>query len=1048
MLKKIAFFALIFFGIPGLIFAATTGKIVGKVVDKNTNDPLPSVNVMIEGTTMGAATNLNGEFFIINVPAGTYAVRAQMMGYNAMVVQEVRVKVDLTVKVDFKLEEIVLEAGETVTVTAERPLIQMDQTSSRTVTGSEEIERMSVDSFQGVVQTSAGIVVEDGQMHARGGRSREVTYLLDNSSNIMDPMSGAFDSDIPELAIEETSVMTGGFSAEYGNAQSAVINVVTKDGGPTFTGTLRYTTSALNGFGSTVRTDEVEENRHNPEFSLGGPVPFSKALGIKGDLRYFLSGWYEKTDGRFLNQQSKSGTYQGKVTYKLTPSHTLRVKGLYHERKWDYFDNLWKKRTFEDLNEAYKPFGDTNGDGVDDNKFYIKDPITGLDWWNNGVLDTEDKNGNNWLDEDEDLNGNEILDREDFNYNGRLDVFNMMDHLADLEEESNQIAVTWTHQLSSKTFYELHLDRYYTYYFQNANENINEDRDGDGKLDLVSENVDLNGDGIIGPNEWLDMDNDGYFDRVAEDLNGNGKLDAYGNDLYTDWDADGFVDASQKAYPGDRSKWMKTSAIPYKGEKSTDGFYTYGSGLTWDRRYWYVDESTSYGLKLDVESQVTSNHNIRTGVDVKYREIFRYDATDRYGYGEKFTVYPNSGAIYIQDKMEYQGMILNIGLRYDYFNANWDNYPNNIYDPTWSTDDKGFEDLNANGRLDPGEDTNGNNVLDQKWDPSLYNYPDAPQIGDVKHPISIKFKDYVSPRFGIAYPITEKDVLHFSYGNYFQEPMGSFLFRNLEFDLGGGFPIIGNPNLKPERTTAYEFGLNHQLSGASKIKITAFYKDISDLTDTRPVYYTQRDWYGFYYNADYGNIRGIETEYIRRPEIIGFVYISGKINYTYQVAKNKSSDVSQGYLTEWAGQVLPRFESYTSWDQRHTINANIDFRIPPRQNLFGISLLNDFGVNLTWYYGSGTRWTPPKGQDKAAPDNLGTLPSRTFADLRVSKRFHVGRIVPSLFVDVRNLFDQKNIVALADEQWYNANNDPQGKYNDPSVYNRGRLTRIGARIDF
>ncbi|MBN2414104.1 TonB-dependent receptor [candidate division KSB1 bacterium] len=1047
MCKKILFVAVFIMFVPILLFAGTTGKLVGKVVDKDTKDPLPAANVIIEGTTMGAATNLEGEFFIINVPAGTYTIRGEMIGYTSMVVQDVRVKVDLTAKVNFELEPTVLEAGETVTVTAERPLIQVDQTSSRTITGSDEIDKMSVDSFQGVVATSAGIVVENGQMHARGGRTQEVAYLLDNSTNIMDPMSGAFDTDIPELAIEETSVMTGGFSAEYGNAQSAVVNVVTKDGGPVLTGTIRYTTSALDGWASTIRTDEVNENRHNPEFSLGGPVPFFKSLGAPGDLRYFVSGWYENTDGRFLNQHSEGGTYQGKLTYKITPSHTLRIKGLYHNQDYDYFDNLWKKTTYEDLNETYKPYGDLNNDGIDDNSFYIHDPLTG-DWFKNGILDTEDKNGNNFLDPGEDLNGNNILDREDLNFNGSLDSFNMLDHLSNNEQNSNQIAITWTHQLSSKTFYELHLDRYYTKFFMNANEYINEDRDGDGKLDNISENVDINGDGTIDAWEWLDFDNDGYFDKTPEDLNGNNKLDPFGVDLYTDWDSDGFVDASQKAFPNDRSKWMSTSDIPYKGEKSTDGFYTYGSGLTWDRRYWYVDESTNWGVKFDVESQVTSNHNLRAGVDVKYREIFRYDATDRYGYGEKFTVYPNSGAFYIQDKMEYQGMILNIGMRYDYFDANWDKYPNNLYDPTWSTDDKGHEDLNGNGMLDAGEDTDGDGYLDQAWDPNIYNYPDAPQIGDIKNPISIQFKDYWSPRFGIAYPITERDVLHFSYGSYFQEPLGGYLFRNLEFDLGGGFPIIGNPNLKPERTTAYEVGLNHQISNSSKIKLTGFYKDISDLTDTRPVYFTVRDWYGFYYNADYGNIRGFELEVLRRPEIIGFLYVSGRVNYTYQVAKNKSSQVGQGYLTEWAGQVLPRFESYTDWDQRHTINANLDLRIPQKQNLFGTSLFNDLGVNLQWYYGSGTRWTPPKGQDKAAPDNTGLLPSRSYLDLRASKRFHVGRLIPSIYLDIRNVFDTKNIIAIADPEWYNAKDDPEGKYNDPSVYDRGRLTRLGLRIDF
>ncbi len=1036
--------------LPALMMAKTTGKLSGKVIDRETNEPLPAVNVVIDGTSMGAATDLNGNFFIINVPAGTYSVRAEMIGYNIYVVNDVRIKVDLTTTVNFKLEATVLDVGETVTVTADRPLIQVDQTGSRSVASSEEMERRSVDSFQDVIETTAGIVVDDNnRMHMRGGRAREISFLMDNSTNILNPMTGDFDTDIPELAIEEASVSTGGFSAEYGNAQSGVVNVVTKDGGPVFQGTVRYSTSALGGWGSSLSHDEVEENRHNPEIALGGPVPFTKALKIPGNLRYFLSGWYESTDGRFVNEHSEGSTIQGKLTYKMTPSHTLRIKGLYRDRDRDYFDNLWKQTTYEDLNENYKPYGDKNNDGIDDNTAFINDPLTGV-WYGNGILDTEDRNGNNFLDPGEDLNDNGVLDREDLNNNHSLDSFNMLDHKSDISEESNQIAITWTHQLSPKTFYELHIDRYFTSYFMNAKEYINEDYDGDGKLDLVSENVDLNGDGAIDPDEWLDFDGDGYFDKVAEDINGNGIIDPYGTDLLTDWDSDGYIDASQKAYPNDPSKWKTTGNFGFKGEKSADGFYTYGSGLTWDRRYWYLDESTSYGVKFDLESQVNNNHNIRSGLDLKYREIFRYDATDRYGYGERFKVYPNSGAFYVQDKMEFQGMILNAGLRFDYFNANWVDYPNNLNDPTWDEKDSGYEDANSNGLLDDGEDLNDNGVLDQAWDAEKYSGANSPKLGDIKDPIKIDFKSYFSPRFGIAFPITERDVLNFSYGQYFQEPLGQLLFMNLEFDLGGGFPLIGNPNLNPERTTMYEFILKHQISNSQRLTVTAFYKDISDLTDTRPVYWTSRDWYGFYYNADYGNVRGMEFDFVQRPFLARFLYVSGSANYTYQVAKNKASETSKGYLTEWSGNVLPTVESYVSWDQRHTVNLNLDLIVPKDQDLFGLPVLNDVGVNIQYYYGSGTRWTPPKGQDKAALDNTATLPSRQTVDLRLSKRFHMGRIEPSFFIDIRNVFNKRNIIKLADdgEEWYHATGDPEGKYGDPEVWGRGRLTRIGLRVDF
>jgi outer membrane receptor protein involved in Fe transport len=1048
-------FAVLLLLIPSFVVGVTTGKIKGRVIAKDTENPLPGVNVIIIGTAYGAATDINGEFFILNVPVGIHSIKAVMMGYKSTIIKEIYVRTGLTTVSNFDLEPTILEFDETIIVVADRPLIQRDLTASRTITTSKDIENMSVDDFEDVIAKAAGVVVdEENEMHFRGGRDGEIAYLLDNSTNIMDPMQGSFDTDIPELAIEETSVTTGGFDAEYGNAQSGIINVVTKDGGFKFAGSLKYTTSALDGFLSTIRSDEVIENRHNPEFSFSGPIPFLKSFGVPGDLRFLVSGWYVNTDTRFINQHRESMNFLGKITYKITPNHTLRIKGLLSGTNRDYFDEedeygtLWKVPTVEDLNEKFKPFGDKDGDGIDDNSSFIgSDPVTGK-WYGNGILDTEDKNGNNYLDPGEDLNGNEILDKEDLNHNGSLDIFSMLDHLADIKEKSNQIAITWTHNLSSRTFYEIHLDRYYTRYFQNAKETINEDRDGDGHLDGLSENVDINGDGRIEEWEWRDFDDDKFFDRIAEDLNGNGALDPYGTDLFTDWNSDGYVDASQDAYPDDSDKWMSTSDIPYKGEKNSDGFYSYGSGLTWDRRYWYLDEAINYGLKFDLESQVNKYHNIRTGIDLKYREIFRYDATDRYGYGEKFKIFPNTGAFYIRDKMEFQGMILNIGMRYDYFNANWDNYPKNEKDPTWSSDDKGFEDLNGNGRLDEGEDTNGNGYLDQSWDKDLYNYEGAPKLGNIKDPKSIKYKYYFSPRFGISFPISIRSKLIFNYGVYAQEPLGNYLFRNLEFDLGGGFPIIGNPNLRPEQTTSYEFGVENLISNTSKLTIRGFYKDIIDLTDTRPIYFTVRDWYGFYYNSDYGNVRGFELIIERRPSMLGFFQLGYIINYTYQVAKGKSSETAQGYLTEWAGNVLPTIESYIDWDQRHTINANVNFRIPENQNLLGTSLFNDVMANFYFYFGSGTRWTPPAGQDKAALENTETLPHVMTLDFKVSKRFRIGRIRPLLFLDIRNVFDRKNIIAIADEEWYHAMKDPQGKYQNPTVFDRGRLTRLGIKIDF
>ena len=67
---------------PAIIFAGTSGKISGIVRDAETNEPLPGCNIIIEGTYLGAASNIDGDFFILNIPPGTYTVRATMIGYK------------------------------------------------------------------------------------------------------------------------------------------------------------------------------------------------------------------------------------------------------------------------------------------------------------------------------------------------------------------------------------------------------------------------------------------------------------------------------------------------------------------------------------------------------------------------------------------------------------------------------------------------------------------------------------------------------------------------------------------------------------------------------------------------------------------------------------------------------------------------------------------------------------------------------------------------------------------------------------------------------
>jgi len=941
MVRNLLIFVMLVLLLPTFLFAGTTGKIAGKVVDKSTNETLPAVNVLVVGTSMGAATDLNGEFFILNIPAGSYTLRAEMLGYKALVMADVRVQVDLTTKVDFKLEPTVLEVGESVTIVAERPLIQKDLTASRTITSGEEIVRAPVEDVGQVVALVAGTV--GGNF--RGGRASEAVYTLEGSS-VVDPMRGAFASDVPLLSLEEMSVETSGFSAEYGNVQSGLVSMVIKEGGPTYSGIVRYKTNDFGSYDmnknfgeSRVTLADMKDNKsvtqkfyypenlQNVEGSFGGPIPLVKKLGVPGRANFFIASELLRsyhTDGWSPFENKKS--VNGKITYSPSPNYKIAFTGLRTWRDAYFYDHAWKNTTYES--------------------------IAGI---NNTPLD--------------------------LNHDGdATDAFNMLDALPRYNWNTDQYTLTWTHTMSARTFYEVKLSRFMYKRHYNVDEKINEDTDGDGKLDLTAAGVDLDGDG----------------DNRHEDLNGNSVWDwkAFGRetDLFVDDNDNGYIDASEN---NPRSDWISWRDVPFGRYRDTNEFYLYGQdeNLSYNRARWENNYQYVYGLKLNFVSQVHSRHQVKGGGSFDYIDIYSHNVDLASGgnvYGENFRVFPYQFAGYVEDKMEYEGMILNLGLRYDEYNANYDNYPADVEHPV------------PDSLLSVG--------------------------GAILNPIRVPSKRAWSPRLGVAFPITESDLLHFNYGRYFQQPVLRYAFTNLMFDLSGAFPLIGNPNIEPERTTSYEFGVKHQFGDNFVLNAVGFYKDITGLTDTRRVYYTIADWFGLYVNQDYGSVRGFEINLYKRPTRSDF--LSGTLNYTYSVAKGKSSSTRQSYDFAWSGDIIPTTDSYLNWDVRHNLKVNLDFRIPRGTNWLGTRIFDDAGINLINYLRSGLPYSPPK-RSKEPLINTERLPGSWTVNLTLDKRIKLGdHYYASFFVWITNLLDRQNFDGVIDEEWYYTYKSAQKAYDD------------------
>jgi len=938
------------------LYAGITGKIVGRVFDVTTGEALPGVNVLVEGTTMGAATDADGYFLILSVPPGLYNVTARMMGYRDVTKTDARIEADLTRTLEFPLEsEAIAVRG--VTVRAKRPLIKKDVTTSVSIISAADMEATPVNTIEGVVGRQAGIVTQAGYQYVRGGRDTEIVYIVDGIE-MVDPMTGVFDSHIPQESVQETAVYTGGFGAEYGSAQSGVVNVITKSGGSRFHFTLKARTNDAFEIGGlqrfidtnegndttfmTARTSDVPteyadttangkivyyeqafdrvtykergsgasksilatdtlvaadwrpEKMKRVDFTVSGPL-------IGKTLRFFFGGEYASEEGFHVKDDDWEHTYTGKLTYKPSQAFKLEIHGLYNRSEYWNYNPQWK-------------------------------------------FLAENRNK--------------------------------------LEAMSYSFGFDFTHAINPKIIHELKFNNYTTDLLYNVFEDGSYDLDGDGIIEDGSR--DFNGDGVI---DSLDMDDmDGIDDFRDEDNDRKVEI----NGVERDFD------------------WPDLALYPFTRATNYDNFYTQG----YYRLCWGYDKKETWTGRWDLTAQIGRIHELKVGVSGNYYELFDYGADMASGgnvYMDWVKSNPYKIAAYIQDKLEQEQFVLNAGLRFDFFNANSQNIPGDKYNPVY----------------------------------------DITSGGEVRDPLQAGTKWAISPRVGLSFPISEYDKLHFTYGHYFQIPPMFILFRNINYDFSGAFPMVGNPNMEPEKTVSYEFGIQHAFNDEILIDVTAYMKDISGLSDMEQIFYTPADYYSIYKNSDYGSARGLEIKFSKRRGGIP-AWMSWDIAYTFGVARGKSSSTRQNYDFTWANWVVPAEEHYLDWDQRHSVTADLGMHATEGEALFGVPGFDNFGVNFTVSYGSGLPWSPPS-RTREQLINTERLPYTLRMDMRFYKNFELGQLKLGLFGDVYHLFNNENVLRYwfdfwDYESWYSAYGDPGGSYGDPRVYQAKRYMRFGLSV--
>jgi outer membrane receptor protein involved in Fe transport len=899
-----------------ILFGGTTGKLSGTLIDKETGEPLIGCNIIIEDTYLGTSSNEKGEYALLNIPPNTYSIRFEMIGYKKLVNEGVTIISDKTTSLNGELVSSVI-AGEEVVVVAEKKLIQFDVTQSEAIISSEELEGMPVTEVSEVLRLQGGVTVDsDGGIHMRGGRTSEVSYMVDGV-----PMSDLYDGgigvQIENDNIQELQVISGTFNAEYGRALTGVVNMVTKDGGNQFEGSLH--TYA----GDYQSSDKIYNNLNNLDLeddysvsaSLSGPI-------LKDKVTFYSSGRVNQSKG-WLN---------GLQTFTI------------------YGDTIFK---------------DQNNNRYLDGNEEQKDPYyKGLNW--HSSWSTQNKVTFNLL-KGTTFKINTILNsRESQDYNFALQL--LEDAQITNFNRGRFLGLSISHTLSPTSFLQVNVSEnkynYESYLFEDPLDNR-----------------------YITP--------DSLFLARLENRIPDHIIEQYGDQV--------------QYFPA---------------------YSLYRAGVD-NRRFKRETKTNNY--KLDFTSQINKYNQVKLGLDFSSHSLMLdtyslLDSTltdqvytpiipDKESFTRSYYVRkPTEFAIYAQDKIEYGDMIINLGLRYESFNPNA-KIPNNIHEPYIKDPRNPALDTLSNVEL---ENINWGDIsyteIDSNGNEVSYTYADYYSRFNDQPNLNQKtgwwknttVKSLLSPRAAVAYPISDKGVIHFAYGYFFKIPDFSLLYDETDYKLsetGSNFGIFGNPDLEPETTVSYELGLKQEVALNTRLELKAFYRDARNYVSSGiPIDLGDGKAYYTFVNKDYSNSRGIiVTAYRRFSNFIG-----GQLDYTYQVAEGANSNPVEEFGAVLAGNEPTRSIIPLDWDQTHSLNGSI------------FANYKEWGANTVFQFGAGYPYTPQISNYESQGEVLSTVllrnsrrkPSTFRVDVKLHRGIKIGDLNGKFYIRIQNLTDRRNHISV------------------------------------
>jgi outer membrane receptor protein involved in Fe transport len=902
--------------VPLLALAGTTGKIVGTARDARTGEPLPSVNVVVEGSNLGAASNVDGYFVILNVPPGRCRVIASLVGYKSATAVDVRVDIDQTTTQNFSLAEETVTTEE-IMVVAQRPVVQRDVAASRANIEIKEVEKLPVATVVGAVGLQAGVQ----GLSIRGGTASELSFMV-NGTMMRDERTNTPYTSVSLLSVQDIQVTTGGFSAEYGQVRSGVVNVVTKEGSRSnysaaFLG--RYSPTSPKHFGPSI----YDKNSYWIRPYLDDAVAWTGTQNGAWD-RFTLKQFPAFEGWNAISQRYVSNTNPGD---DLTPQALQRL-----------FE--FQRRKIAEVNAPDYDIDATVGGPI---------PFIGEETGNLRFFASYRESQNMYMiplsdDAYRDKSGSLKL-TSDIGSGMKLSVEGVMGRLTGTN--NNNAGNPGMFQTPADIGAVLNRVSYIdTRIFAT-----------DYWAPSMTDILGLNAKFTHNPNahSWYDVSvsvqqfkyqtNPGRF-RDTE------KKYLFGESYLVDESPFGF------AYLPDPASGLAD--------------IRFGVGFSNSRD---TSTSTQLNIRFNYETQLDRYNQVKAGAEFWYTDMdVKYGLYDAFLKDNVFNTayrrFPIKGAIYLRDKLEFEGMVADLGLRADYLNPQGEWY---VYDAYTSA----FSGKNAD---------NINEILPTE---------------------KIKTQLLLSPRLGVSFPISETAKLYFNYGHFYQQPVTDniFLLRQSGFDKS--IVRIGDPSQPLPRTIAYELGYEQSLSDEYLLRAAAYYKDISD--ETRYVSYENRNSsvaYDQYTSTSYRDIRGIEfSAYKNRGN-----WIQGFVNYTYNVVTSGYFDKTAYYQNQQQQAISDRANVY----QQRPIpqpyaRLNLDLFTPAEYgpSMGGLYLLGDWRVNFVGGWSSGYYLTWAGGASIPGLVNNVQWSDAWNMDMRITKNFQFGRLNLQLFADISNLTNYK-----------------------------------------